>query len=133
MAKYQIVGVLLQPKGNYDEVTSPKGVKDFYALDLAFLGQDMETAISILQDYEIEKGAIEEHDCVADFIVDADADGYYLLKKLRVVNTCFGQQIIEGCIATTTYDDSSFFTLPSEDMTDEEIIKYFEEIHELYQ
>lgn len=87
MAKYQIVGVLLQPEGNYDEVSSPKGVKDFYALDLAFLGDDMETAISILQEYEIEQGAIEEHNCNADFIVDADADGYYLLKKLRNVNT----------------------------------------------
>lgn len=81
MAKYQIVGVLLQPNGNYDEVSNPKGVKDFYALDLAFLGQDMESAISILQEYEIEHGAIEEHDCIADFIVDADADGFYLLKK----------------------------------------------------
>ena len=81
MAKYQIVGVLLQPNGNYDEVSSPKGVKDFYALDLAFLGQDMESAIDILKDYEIEHGAIEEHDCTADFIVEADADGYYLLKK----------------------------------------------------
>ena len=87
MAKYQIVGVLLQPNGNYDEISSPKGVNDFNSLDLAFLGEDMETAISILQDYEIENGAIEDHNCNADFIVDADADGYYLLKKLRNVNT----------------------------------------------
>ena len=37
---------------------------------------------SILSNYELENGAIEEHDNDADLIVDCDADGYYLLEKI---------------------------------------------------
>lgn len=83
MAKYRIVAVLLTPSGNYDETTDPKAVADFNTLESAWdEGNDDEVLINILSNYEIENGAIEEHDANADIIVDCDADGYYLLKKL---------------------------------------------------
>lgn len=59
MTKYRIVGVLLAPAGNYDEVTSPKGVEDFKALDQALERMDIDTMHDILTDYGIIDGAIE--------------------------------------------------------------------------
>lgn len=83
MAKYQIIAVLLTPSGNYDETTDPKAVADFNALESAWdEGNDDEVLINILSNYEIEDGAIEEHNANADLIVDCDADGFYLLKKI---------------------------------------------------
>lgn len=83
MAKYRIVAVLLTPSGNYDEITDPKAVADFNALESAWdEGNDDEVLINILSNYEIENGAIEEHDANADLIVDCDADGFYLLRKI---------------------------------------------------
>ena len=83
MAKYQIKAALLAPSGNYDETTDPKAVADFKALDKAYESNDIESMESILSNYELENGAIEEHDTNADLIVDCDADGYYLLEKIR--------------------------------------------------
>ena len=82
MAKYQIKAALLAPSGNYDETTDPKAVADFKALDKAYESDDVESMESILSNYELENGAIEEHDNDADLIVDCDADGYYLLEKI---------------------------------------------------
>ena len=79
MAKYQIKAALLAPSGNYDETA----VADFKALDKAYESNDIESMESILSNYELENGAIEEHDTNADLIVDCDADGYYLLEKIR--------------------------------------------------
>ena len=82
MAKYQIIAVLLTPSGNYDEKSSPKGYADYMALDKAYETDDFDSMESILSNYEIENGAVEEHETNADYIVDCDADGYYLLKKI---------------------------------------------------
>ena len=83
MAKYQIKAALLAPSGNYDETTDPKAVADFKALDKAYVSNDVESMESILSNYELENGAIEEHDEDSDTIIICDRDGYYLLKKIR--------------------------------------------------
>ena len=83
MAKYQIKAALLAPSGNYDETTDPKAVADFKALDKAYESNDFESMESILSNYELENGAIEEYDNDADLIVDCDKDGYCLLRKIR--------------------------------------------------
>ena len=83
MAKYQIIAVLLTPSGNYDETTDPKAVADFNALESAWdEGNDDEVLINILSNYEIENGAIEEHNSTCEYSIQVDADGYYLLKKI---------------------------------------------------
>jgi hypothetical protein len=83
MAKYQIIAVLLTPNGNYTKTKCPKGYADYMALDKAYKTFDLDSMVSILSNYKIENGAIEEHDSIADFIVDCDADGFYLLKKIN--------------------------------------------------
>jgi hypothetical protein len=87
MEKYRIVAVLLTPNGNYDEKSSPKAVADFNALESAWEKQDIDTMLNILTDYCILNGAIEEHDSNADIIVDCDADGFYLLRKISEPKT----------------------------------------------
>lgn len=83
MAKYQIKAALLAPSGNYDETTDPKAVADFKALDKAYVSNDVESMESILSNYELKNGAIEEHDDDSDTIIVCDRDGYYLLEKIR--------------------------------------------------
>ena len=82
MAKYRMVAALFAPDGNYDETTGPKAVADFKALDKAYVSNDVESMESILSNYELENGAVEEHDDDSDTIIVCDRDGYYLLEKI---------------------------------------------------
>ena len=82
MAKYRMVAALFAPDGNYDETTDPKAVADFKALDKAYESDDVGSMESILSNYELENGAVEEHDDDSDTIIVCDRDGYYLLEKI---------------------------------------------------
>ena len=82
MAKYRMIADLLTPNGDYTKTAYPKAYADFMALDKAYESNDFESMESILSNYELENGAIEERDNDADLIVDCDADGYYLLMKI---------------------------------------------------
>ena len=82
MAKYRMVAALLTPNGDYTKTAYPKAYADYMALDKAYESNDFESMESILSNYELENGAIEERDNDADLIVDYDADGYYLLEKI---------------------------------------------------
>ena len=83
MAKYRIVAALLTPNGDYTKTAYPKAYADFMALDKAYESNDVESMESILSNYELENGAIEEHDDDSDTIIVCDRDGYYLLEKIR--------------------------------------------------
>ena len=99
MAKYQIIAVLLTPNGNYTETECSKGYADYMALDKAYEVNDFDSMESILSNYEIENGAVEEHDTNADFIVDCDADGFYLLRKISEPKTTYTDNDMEEVIA----------------------------------
>jgi hypothetical protein len=99
MAKYQIIAVLLTPSGNYTETECPKGYADYMALDKAYETDDFDSMESILSNYEIENGAVEEHDTNADYIVDCDADGFYLLRKISEPKTTYTDNNMEEVIA----------------------------------
>jgi hypothetical protein len=99
MAKYQIIAVLLTPNGNYTETECPKGYADYMVLDKAYETNDFDSMESILSNYEIENGAVEEHDTNADFIVDCDADGFYLLRKISEPKTTYTDNNMEEVIA----------------------------------
>lgn len=99
MAKYQIIAVLLTPNGNYTETECPKGYADYMALDKAYETNDFDSMESILSNYEIENGAVEEHDTNADYIVDCDADGFYLLRKISEPKTTYTDNDMEEVIA----------------------------------
>ena len=77
MAKYRMIAVLIA-----DEITTPKEIADFKALDKAYEEKDIETMHNILTDYGILDGPIEEHNSECEYSIQADADGYYLLAKI---------------------------------------------------
>ena len=83
MAKYRMIAALLTPNGDNTKTAYPKAYADFMALDKAYESNDIESMESILSNYELENGTIEEYDNDADLIVDCDKDGYYLLRKIR--------------------------------------------------
>ena len=83
MAKYRMIAALLTPNGDYTKTAYPKAYADFMALDKAYESNDFDSMASILSNYEVENGAIEEHDSDSDLVVHCDADGYYLLEKIR--------------------------------------------------
>ena len=83
MAKYTMVAVLLTPNGDYTKTAYPKAYADYMALDKAYESNDFESMESILSNYELENGAVEEHDDDSDTIIVCDRDGYYLLEKIR--------------------------------------------------
>ena len=85
MAKYRMIAALLTPNGDYTKTAYPKAYADFMALDKAYESNDIESMESILSNYELENGAVEEHDDEfdSDTIIVCDRDGYYLLEKIR--------------------------------------------------
>ena len=82
MAKYRIIAALLSPNGDYTKTAYPKAYADYMALEKAYESNDVESMESILSNYELKNGAIEEHDDDSDTIVVCDRDGYYLLEKI---------------------------------------------------
>ena len=82
MAKYKMIAALLTPNGDYTKTAYPKAYADFMALDKAYESNDIESMESILSNYELENGAVEEHDDDSDTIIVCDGDGYYLLEKI---------------------------------------------------
>ena len=83
MAKYRMIAALLTPNGDYTKTAYPKAYADFMALDKAYESNDIESMESILSNYELENGAVDEHDDDSDTIIVCDRDGYYLLEKIR--------------------------------------------------
>ena len=82
MAKFRMIAALLTPNGDYTKTAYPKAYADFMALDKAYESNDFEFMESILSNYELENGAVEEHDDDSDTIIVCDRDGYYLLEKI---------------------------------------------------
>ena len=82
MAKYRMIAALLSPNGDYTKTAYPKAYADFMALDKAYESNDFESMESILSNYELKNGAVEEHDDDSNTIIVCDRDGYYLLEKI---------------------------------------------------
>ena len=82
MAKYKMIAALLSPNGDYTKTAYPKAYADFMALDKAYESNDFESMESILSNYELKNGAVEEHDDDSNTIIVCDRDGYYLLEKI---------------------------------------------------
>ena len=82
MAKYRLIAALLTPNGDYTKTAYPKAYADFMALEKAYESNDFESMESILSNYELKNGAVEEHDDDSNTIIVCDRDGYYLLEKI---------------------------------------------------
>lgn len=73
---YQLVGMLLQPYGNYDNDID--AIRDWEKMQ-----EDDNFAFEqLLNKYQVESDNIESFECIADYLIDDDADGIYLFKKV---------------------------------------------------
>lgn len=57
--------------------TIPQAVADFERLD-----NGDENSFEILQKYEVDSDHYMEFDTIADYVIDEDADGFYLFERV---------------------------------------------------
>lgn len=74
---FRLVAMLLAPKGNYTIENSPQAVADYERLE-----NDDPNSFEILQRYKVDSDHYMEFDTIADYVIDEDADGYYLFEKV---------------------------------------------------
>ncbi len=74
---FRLVAMLLAPEGNYTIEDSPQAVADYERLE-----NDGANSFEILQKYAVDSDHYMEFDTIADYVIDYDADGYYLYEKV---------------------------------------------------
>lgn len=84
--QYQIVAYLIDPNADWqreglssDDYEESK--RDFEILSNLNCNLNRQ-AINIFRKYQINNGAVEEHNSEEPFIMDIDGDGIYLLKRI---------------------------------------------------
>jgi hypothetical protein len=75
--RFRLIAMLLQPEGNYTIEDNPQAVADFEKLEMGD-----ENSFEILQKYEVDSDHYMEFDTIADYVIDEDADGFYLFEKV---------------------------------------------------
>lgn len=75
--RFRLIAMLLQPEGNYTIEDNPQAVADFEKLEMGD-----ENSFEILQKYEVDSDHYMEFDTIADYVIDEDADGFYLYEKV---------------------------------------------------
>ena len=74
---FRLIAMLLQPEGNYTIEDNPQAVADFEKLEMGD-----ENSFEILQKYEVDSDHYMEFDTIADYVIDEDADGFYLYERV---------------------------------------------------
>lgn len=74
---FRLIAMLLQPEGNYTIEDNPQAVADFEKLEMGD-----ENSFEILQKYEVDSDHYMEFDTIADYVIDEDADGFYLFERV---------------------------------------------------
>lgn len=75
--RFRLIAMLLQPEGNYTIEDNPQAVADFEKLEMGD-----ENSFEILQKYEVDSDHYMEFDTIADYVIDEDADGFYLYERV---------------------------------------------------
>lgn len=75
--RFRLIAMLLQPEGNYTIEDNPQAFADFERLD-----NGDEDSFEILRKYEVDSDHYMSFDTIADYVIDEDADGFYLYKKV---------------------------------------------------
>lgn len=75
--RFRLIAMLLQPEGNYTIEDNPQAVADFEKLEMGD-----ENSFEILQKYEVDSDHYMEFDTIADYVIDEDADGFYLFERV---------------------------------------------------
>lgn len=84
--QYQVVAYLIDPNADWQrgELSSDsyeESKRDFELLS-NLDGNLNRQAMNIFRKYQINNGAVEEHDSEEPFMMDIDGDGIYLLKRI---------------------------------------------------
>lgn len=75
--RFRLIAMLLQPEGNYTIEENPQAFADFERL---YNGD--ENSFEILQRYEVDSDHYMGFNTNSDYVIDYDADGYYLYEKV---------------------------------------------------
>lgn len=75
--RFRLIAMLLQPEGNYTIEDNPQAVADFEKLEMGD-----ENSFEILQKYEVDSDHYMSFDTIADYVIDEDADGFYLFERV---------------------------------------------------
>lgn len=74
---FRLVAMLLAPGGNYTIEDDAQAVADYERLE-----NDDANSFEILQRYEVDSDNYMSFNTNSDYVIDYDADGYYLYKKV---------------------------------------------------
>ena len=75
--RFRLIAMLLQPEWNYTIEDNPQAVADFERLE-----NDDANSFEILQKYEVDSDNYMSFNTNSDYVIDYDADGYYLYEKV---------------------------------------------------
>lgn len=75
--RFRLIAMLLQPEGNYTIEDDPQAFADFERLE-----NDDPNSFEILQRYEVDSDHYMSFNTNSDYVIDYDADGYYLYEKV---------------------------------------------------
>lgn len=75
--RFRLIAMLLQPEGNYTIKDDPQAFADFERLE-----NDDPNSFEILQRYEVDSDHYMSFNTNSDYVIDYDADGYYLYEKV---------------------------------------------------
>lgn len=74
---FRLVAMLLAPEGNYTIENNPQAVADYERLE-----NDDPNSFEILQKYEVDSDNYMGFNTNSNYVIDYDADGYYLYEKV---------------------------------------------------
>lgn len=74
---FRLVAMLLAPEGNYTIEDDAQAVADYERLE-----NDDPNSFEILQRYEVDSDHYMSFNTNSDYVIDYDADGYYLYEKV---------------------------------------------------
>lgn len=75
--RFKLIAMLLQPEGNYTVEDDAQAVADYERLE-----NDDPNSFEILRRYEVDSDNYMSFNTNSDYVIDYDADGYYLYEKV---------------------------------------------------
>lgn len=81
-SKYQLIAMLLQPKGNYSQEECPMEYAYYNAVEMAYDCGHIDIAEKILSKFAVDSDHFMHFESSEDFYVNADKDGFYLFKRI---------------------------------------------------
>ena len=112
--QYQVVAYLIDPNADWQrgELSSDsyeESKRDFELLS-NLDGNLNRQAMNIFRKYQINNGAVEEHDSEEPFMMDIDGDGIYLLKRIDQNVQAAWHNLSPSQVTTSPIDLANMFS-----------------------